>query len=192
MYNKIRDSIFWSSIRATPLIYFIYGLFNILIDLNLNNTFYILAYTINFVSNGIFKITFKKLYDILNTDYIFPFGQGSRPIGATNCGIFSVSTNPSAISFGMPSGHSQMAWFFSTYFILKIINNDLVSNDNKYIYLKNVRIGLLLFIAIIVSYSRVNIEGCHTWGQVITGSIIGCIFGSIIYLLEKNILLYCI
>ena len=70
--------------------------------------------------NMLLKVLSKGTYNAIDTDYIFPFGQGSRPVGATNCGTFAFVSNPDALSFGMPSGHSQLAWFFSTYFILKI------------------------------------------------------------------------
>lgn len=42
---------------------------------------------------------------------------GRRPDNAKNCKLFHTK------SYGMPSGHSQISALFSTYLILKIINN---------------------------------------------------------------------
>jgi membrane-associated phospholipid phosphatase len=184
MYNPERDTTFWSAIRATPFIYFIYGLFNIVINPSFETYYYILAYGGNFVMNGILKMLSREIYDILDTDFIFPFGQGSRPAGATNCSTFAFVSNPVALSFGMPSGHSQLAWFFSTYFSLKIWSS---LNGNIYNKIINPRIFLLIILASIVSYSRVKIEGCHTTGQVITGGIIGIISGFIVNYIEKYV-----
>jgi membrane-associated phospholipid phosphatase len=183
-YNPQRDTLFWSSIRATPFIYSVFGLFNLIINPSFETSYYILAYGGNFVMNGLLKTLSRGIYNALDTDYIFPFGQGSRPVGATNCGTFAFVSNPEALSFGMPSGHSQLAWFFSTYFILKIWQS---LSGNIYTKLINPRVIVLLIIAITVSYSRVKIEGCHTTGQVITGGIIGIISGFVVNYIEKYI-----
>ena len=186
MYNQIRDTTFWSSIRATPFIYFTFSLFNFIINPNFDNVFFLTAYAGNFILNGILKFITRSIYNLFNTDYIFPFGQGSRPYGATNCGTFAFVSNPKALSFGMPSGHSQLAWFFSTYWLLNIIekyNSNLNNNHNKKLkILSYVQITTLLILALLVSFSRVEIEGCHTTGQVITGAIIGIASG---YLTHK-------
>ena len=92
----------------------------------------------------------------------------------------------------MPSGHSQTAWTFATYFILKIIHNFYNTNYNAktttlfdYIWLL-VSCSLVLSTAIYISYSRVYIEGCHTIQQVIVGGFIGIAFGYLIYYFEKD------
>jgi membrane-associated phospholipid phosphatase len=191
MYNPIRDTMFWSIIRASPFIYFAYGLLNIIVEPTFSSLFFTLSYGGIFIMNMLLKVLSKGIYNALDTDYIFPFGQGSRPKGATNCGTFAFVSNPDALSFGMPSGHSQLAWFFSTYFILKIwddnFTEDTYSIYGMYNKLFNPRIIILLVIAILVSYSRVKIEGCHTTGQVITGGVIGIISGFIVNYIEKYI-----
>jgi membrane-associated phospholipid phosphatase len=185
-FNSIRETNFWSSIRSTPYMFFAYGLLNLIINPNYINILFVIAYSISFIINGILKYSTKQLYSYLDTDYIYPFGQGSRPTGATNCGTFLKVSNPNAISFGMPSGHSQLAWFFTTYYILHIINNKLqYINNNKYKYLSSL---LLVILAVIVSYSRVYIDKCHTIGQVIIGGIIGIILGFILYNINCYIL----
>ena len=42
-------------------------------------------------------------------------GSGARPRGARNCGVWADNKNVQPKSYGMPSGHSAAALFFSTY-----------------------------------------------------------------------------
>lgn len=180
MLQPIRDSLLWSSIRATPFIYFFYIAMNAFIYSNYNTIYFLLAYSTVFMSNGIFKNISKLIYNYFDVDYIFPFGQGSRPKGCTNSGTFLKLSNPVAITFGMPSGHSQLAWFFSIYLILSLLHNEFNSN-NKYIYIK---IIILIFLALLVSYSRIYIDNCHTLGQVIIGGFIGIIMAYLLFKLK--------
>ena len=61
-----------------------------------------------------------------------PFlGDGERPEGAENCGVFGVTEK--ATTYGMPSGHSQIAAFYSCYSIL-YLNDIPIDNDNIEIY----------------------------------------------------------
>jgi len=193
MYNTVRDNFLWSAIRASPFIYFIFGILNITINPSFDTYYYIIAYIFNFILNGLLKKSTQKIYNTLKTDYIYPFGKGSRPINATNCGTFSISNNPKSNSFGMPSGHSQLTWFFTTYFIFKILHNNNYINYNFIPINYNINIQILISISILiiisflVSYSRVNIEGCHTQEQVIIGTIIGIISGLVIFNIEQYI-----
>ena len=70
-------------------------------------------------------------------------------------------------SYGMPSGHSQIAWLFTTYSILNLQNH-------KY---KSMKILLLIILASMTSYSRVYWSNCHTIQQVLVGGLIGIFFG---------------
>ena len=104
-------------------------------------------------------------------------GSGNRPVGAKYCSLFLTCKGdgkPSAGSYGMPSGHSQNATFFSTYVILNLLNNPF-SNSIK-IY------GTILFISLAtgVMYSRVYLK-CHTVQQVIAGGLIGSILGAVYF-----------
>lgn len=189
MFNLARENIFWSSIRATPYAYFIYGLFNLLNNTSYTNIYYLSAYIFVFISNGIFKHTSKFIYNTLDTDYIFPIGQGSRPTNCTNSGTFLLVSNPESKSYGMPSGHSQLAWFFSTYIILDILldSKELTDDTIRNINIdtsKSIRILLLIILALTVGYSRVYIDGCHTLGQVSVGGIIGIVFAFLAYYLK--------
>ena len=82
--------------------------------------------------------------------------------------------------YGNPSGHSQFAWFFSTFWILYILNTNTFPNTVSNI----LSIICLILIAMIVSFSRVYIK-CHTKDQIITGGIIGCVIGVISFYVVK-------
>ena len=187
-----RQSYFWSLFRSTPATYFFYINMLFLHNPTFNNLLFIMAYCITFVSNGIFKTILKGIYDLFKTDTLPFIGKGTRPSGATNCGTFLLYPDIPAITFGMPSGHSQLAWFFSTYLILDLLNSKvnyftLIHEEwNK--YLKVFCISMLIIFAILVSYSRVAIEHCHTTGQVIVGGIIGMGMGCFLYGLKNYII----
>ena len=78
-------------------------------------------------------------------------------------------------SYGMPSGHSQIAVLFSTYIILRTYYNTTLPQTQKLtIYL------LMTFIGFYVMYSRVK-EYWHTIQQTIVGGTIGVILGYFTY-----------
>ena len=119
--TKERQSGFWSLIRSTPL-----SLLGALVLINIiypttDNLMFMLFYMLTFGSNMIFKVIAKGIYNILDTDYIPFIGQGTRPSGAHSCSSFISAPLMPATSFGMPSGHSQLAWFFAVYACLSII-----------------------------------------------------------------------
>ena len=187
--SPIRNAPVWAFIRSTPVtIPAMLTLIAILYPTVENYIF--LAFILgSHLLNVILKAGFLFIYYILNTDYIPFFGQGSRPLGAHSCSSFiSVPLIP-ATSFGMPSGHSQLAWFFTTYACLSIINCRFDYFQNLQLHW-NARLqllscsGLILF-AGLISYSRVYIEYCHTPGQVITGGLIGIVTGCIAFKIRK-------
>jgi membrane-associated phospholipid phosphatase len=182
--SKARQSTFWSLIRSTPIsLLGALTLINIIYPTEPNLIFLIL-YLVTFGSNAIFKYIAQLIYRWLGTDYIPFIGQGTRPSGAYGCSSFiSVPLIP-ATSFGMPSGHSQLAWFFAVYACLSIINLPLASykfsNISNFAWsnIKSKKVMsciALIALAAIISYSRVSIEGCHTTGQVVIGGMIGSI-----------------
>ena len=101
--------------------------------------------------------------------------NADRPEGA--------STKKCGDKYGNPSGHSQFVWFFSVFWILYILNSKFF--DNK--VANTLSCSSLILIAI-VSWSRVLIN-CHNFAQVLTGSIIGIILGTLAFYLTKNNLL---
>jgi membrane-associated phospholipid phosphatase len=142
-----------------------------------------------FGSNNILKFIGKSFLGSL----------GERPSGANSCGI--IFDGIKSISYGMPSGHSQIAWAVASYLIVKILIDDVMIDktdktdktniqniNNIYKIIKSLLFILILFIiASYISYSRVIIEGCHTWMQVIIGGCIGAIMGVSVFVIEKYI-----
>ena len=177
IYNKEtffkRDNLFWSTIRATPTITFIYAL----IDFLLNNNWYLLL----IISAD--KIINHSLKTLLQWKFgddkeICFLGYGRRPVNARNTGCFLKLDNAESTTYGMPSGHSQNAWLFTIYLITV-----LLKNNPQFIGL---RIGLIICYAATVSYSRV-IENCHTSQQVFLGGLIGIITGLLYFCHDINI-----
>ena len=80
------------------------------------------AYTCDIINHYI-----KKLYkNFYGDNEILPIlGLGRRPNGAKYCGIFINESNIDGIttSFGMPSGHSQMAVLTAIFWTMYILQN---------------------------------------------------------------------
>ena len=138
----------------------------------------------------------KPLYKLSGGNDIFLLGSGSRPAGAMSCQF--VIDGKKATSFGMPSGHSQIAWTIGTYLICQLFkrftnNLDKQKNidtsaslilDNIWIFVSAL---IILSAMIFISYSRVYIEGCHTIQQVIVGGGIGALIGFLAFYFEDDI-----
>ena len=77
---------------------------------------YFLVMLANFFAK---MLIFKPIYKLFGKPKLPYLGVGSRPAGAKSC-HFTLD-DKGALSFGMPSGHSQMAWAIATYIISKII-----------------------------------------------------------------------
>lgn len=128
------------------------------------------------LSNGLIKYIVKWQFGKK-----VPFlGNGERPEGAENCGVFT--NTGKATTYGMPSGHSQIAAFYSCYSIL-YLNDIPIDNDNmKYIFS-----GIFVVLALWIMYSRVYLK-CHTYQQVIIGGALGMIFAFIAYTIKTDVL----
>tara|TARA_B110001450_G_scaffold45573_1_gene42153 strand:- start:8322 stop:8930 length:609 start_codon:yes stop_codon:yes gene_type:complete len=108
------------------------------------------------------------------------FGKGIRPKGAKN-GCSFKPCNPTK-SYGMPSGHSQSASFFSTLGILFLLENNNKNNNFITIFGSFIFIITMLF----VMYSRVLIK-CHTIQQTIVGSLIGIVVAFLLFKYKNKI-----
>ena len=180
--------------RTSPLLFLILILFNCILYPSYESFYLFISYILACISNNIFKTISKIIYNLFNIKSIPILGSGSRPTNAHSCSL--ILDNSISQSYGMPSGHSQTAWTFATFFLLKIIQNwynkykNKYKNKNKntniidYIWLI-ISCSLILSSAIYISYSRVYIEGCHTLQQVIVGGLIGIVSGFIIYYFEN-------
>lgn len=181
--------------RTSPVLFLILIIVNCIINPSYNSFYLLISYIVVNLSNWTIKhAIFKPLYNIFNKKSISILYIGARPDKAMGCGF--VNDNVLSTSYGMPSGHSQIAWTVATYIIIKIIKNMLLDyhkKDNKQIIY--FRYGwlilsciLILCVVVYISYSRVYIEGCHTIQQVTLGGLLGIISGFIIYYLENDII----
>ena len=186
--------------RISPIIYIILGLINCIVNPTYNAFYIFIIILALFPINWVLKhLIVLPLYNVLGKTTIPIIGLGKRPQGATSCNIILELDNKIATSFGMPSGHSQMAWTLGTYLICRIINNWYNKEYNKekegknktestvlgYIWLI-LSVLIILTIIIYISYSRVYIDGCHTIQQVIIGGLLGVGSGVLIWYYEND------
>ena len=164
--------------RAYPLIIICSSFFSYFLTFQINFFMLGIALLINDSLNGILKTITKSLFG----EKIFGI-LGKRPIGAKNCGFFLNPKNTLSKSYGMPSGHSQNAVFFSTYVIMNILDSDITLHQ------KRIGISLFICLALGIMYSRVYLN-CHTIQQVIIGGLIGFLFAKIYYEKEEKIKKY--
>ena len=180
--------------RTSPALFLIILILNCIVKPSYQSFYLFVIYVLVVLSNWVIKhLMVKPLYKLFNTTKLPFLGLGTRPSGAKSCQF--ILDSKLATSFGMPSGHSQIAWTVATYIIAKIINNWKNANkDNKaitafgYIWLI-LSCLLVLSSALYISYSRVYIEGCHTIEQVIAGGLLGIICGFITYYFENDAIL---
>ena len=154
-------------IRFSPAIFMASAFMFVILNPCYNSIYFLVYLIIVQLSTKIFKHVAKKLYG--KRESIPILGRGMRPEGACGCGL--INDNKPSTTFGMPSGHSQIAWSVSTYLILK--------------YKSTPQTIFLLTLAGYISFSRVMI-GCHTIGQVITGGVIGILSGLGAWSLNMN------
>jgi membrane-associated phospholipid phosphatase len=172
-------------LQTSPLFFTIYVFLGGLIASNYYFILYAVFAFINGIINQILKYVVKYLYNKFNIISLPLIGQGIRPKGAVNCG--AIPSQKISKSFGMPSGHSQNAWFLFGFMLLYLINNyKKEKNDTTSQIWFGVKISVLFIIALSVSISRVYVN-CHTIQQIIIGSMIGLILGCLGYLLTKYI-----
>ncbi len=116
---------------------------------------------------------FRNIYKYYNTDYLPILGKGNRPDNAKSCSCLNI-INENKL-FGMPSGHTQIITFISTYIILNMIYKLNFKIKNIIIFI--LILIILILIVIYVMFTRVYITYCHTIRQVLIGGLIGLLFG---------------
>lgn len=210
---ETRTKTMWNILRATPSTYLFIVIVFFLLKPSKLSLYLLISYSIILVSSNIFKKISEIFYELTvgKNNPIWLLGLGERPDGATDCASFLKFDKKRPISFGMPSGHSMITWTVVTYLLLCLyeynqlgfVNKDsnIVESDNTkfnilgdftnnkvinkiYTYLIVV---ILIIFAIMVSYSRVPIENCHTIQQVIVGGLIGIIMGGLIYFIQRKV-----
>jgi membrane-associated phospholipid phosphatase len=170
-------NLFFKFVKSSELTLFYYYIISTLFFFNkkflfLASSIIINSYINYFLKHSISVPIFSKFNDIIPI-----FGQGSRPIGAVDCGYFDNCPGKVAKSFGFPSGHSQFAGLQVGFYIRDII---IKSKDKNLLKLKNeekFKIIFLFLLMFTMMYTRIYIEKCHTIEQTIFGSIIGLILG---------------
>ena len=191
--NSKRNLLLPTLSRISPLLCPILLFVNCIIYPSFNSFYIFIMYIIIMLLNYFEKVLiFKPIYELLGKTTLPILGRGLRPEGANSCS-FILDGKDSKV-FGMPSGHSQLAWTLATYIIFKIIynfKNKQDKMDKTFLILDYIWIIISCILIIItsfyISYSRVYIEGCHTIQQVIIGGILGIIGGFLIYYFENNI-----
>lgn len=198
--NSHRLDAFPTLARIAPLSLTIMMILYAMMLPSFNSFYLVILILLSNVFNSLLKnAVMKPIYKWSGGNNLFLLGIGSRPPGAINC-KFALDGIKST-SFGMPSGHSQIAWTIGTYLICQLINRfiDNVKQNSKqnnnttfaalilddiWIFIS---ISVILSIITYISYSRVYIEGCHTIQQVTVGGIIGVILGFIAFYFENDI-----
>lgn len=194
MLSDYRQNILPTMARTSPVVFAIMLLKLCIVQPSFNTFYVFIMYFIVMFSNFLLKyLLFKPLYNLFSTSKIRFLGLGYRPTGASSCQF--ILDKKLSTSFGMPSGHSQLAWAVSTYILCKLMRsmlNNEYDDKSELIKVRNYIWFCISFIFIIsfslyISYSRVYIEGCHTVQQVIVGALFGIGFGFIIYYFEDSI-----
>ena len=177
--------------RTSPVVFFYFTILYCILSPSYHSFYLFIIYNSVVGSNWIIKnLIMKPIYNLLGKKSLPILGIGARPPNAESCEF--VLDKVIATSFGMPSGHSQIAWTVATYIIFKIIKNWYnTEKDNKVVtafgYIRLILYCILvLTVAIYISYSRVYLEGCHTIQQFTVGGIIGIVSGFLIYYFEDD------
>lgn len=118
---------------------------------------------------------FKSIYAYLGVTDLPLIGRGPRPEGATNCSFIPDTSGKPASSFGMPSGHTCDGFLAATFWTLYIWQSTAWP-----LHYKTIATAGLYGLAALEGESRVRM-GCHTWGQVVMGSLFGLLFGYIAF-----------
>ena len=176
--HYFNSDLFFQFMKSSELAMVFIHLFISLIFGNFKSFFMAIMIVVSAQINYFFKHNLATPLFSFFKDYIPIFGQGSRPIGASDCGYFSNCPPKEAKSFGFPSGHSQFMGIHSGFLIKDIIINK--SKDGKFKNLQSkdkFSILFLLILVVLMMYSRVYMEKCHTLEQTIFGSLIGLFLG---------------
>jgi len=154
--------------------------FSYFFTLNIDFLIFFIGLFLNHKLNSFLKYNvFSQLFGKQDIPLI---GKGIRPKGAKNCCSFKPCNPIYPKSYGMPSGHSQSAGFFSTLGILSLLENNNKNNNFITIFGSFIFIITMLF----VMYSRVLIK-CHTIEQTIMGSLIGILVAFLLFKYKNKI-----
>jgi uncharacterized membrane protein YgaE (UPF0421/DUF939 family) len=107
-----------------------------------------------------------------------------RPVGAKGTGCFLNNPPGKSTTWGMPSGHSQLAWYTAGF----LIGYLFIWRPYQFTATHKVVATLVTIImALVVSFSRVWVDGAHTLAQVTVGGVIGFVLGLVTLLVTRVI-----
>jgi len=144
----------------------------------------LLCNIINFFFKNYF---FKPIYYSMQKSTLPFLGLGERPHDHPRLDMLE-NYYSEAVSFGMPSGHSQSVLFFATFWIMYILiefkdkksNNDIIYKCSSIIY--------LMIVSIVVMYNRYYYR-YHTIEQIMVGGVIRIGLGVLAFYLCRCVFL---
>jgi len=167
--------------KASPLLMFTTAVMGYFLTYEKTFLLLLLGFSGNTIINYLLKHAIMK--PLMGNRKYPVLGQGPRPKGAKACGLFEKSKITDIKSFGMPSGHAQMAGFFTAYSMSKL-GEDKVELPFYTI------VGTILGSSLIfIMYSRVY-SRCHTIQQTVAGALIGVILGNLFFNYKEYIGVY--
>jgi membrane-associated phospholipid phosphatase len=166
--------------RAFDIIIIFVLYFSYFLTLNIDFLIFFIGLFLNHKLNDFLK--HSVFLQIFGRKDIPLLGKGIRPQGAKHCCSFKPCNPIYPKSYGMPSGHSQGAGFFSMLVILFLLENR--NKNNSFITIFGCFISIITMLFIM--YSRVLIK-CHTIQQTIIGSLIGILFAFLLFKYKSTI-----
>jgi dolichyldiphosphatase len=152
-------------ISMTPILFGVSVLTLVLIRRDLTTIFYFIGFLLTEVSNIILKNVIKQPRPEINRHRGQQFSK-----------------------YGMPSDHSQIMFYFASFFILLIASSRYSISNNKLFQMayKCILIVGSFTLASLVAFSRVYLE-YHTVQQVLVGAMLGSFAGTVWFLLVRHI-----
>lgn len=150
---------------------------------------YFVIFTLFIATNNIyFLILFASLWSKQVPEKILkliaPENINKRPQNAFNCDMINQGGAASSQRSGFPSGHSTIASMIATYFVYVFM-----TAQNKHIKSASKRLLIFsVFFAIMMPIVR-YLNHCHTILQVISGVLVGVIWGTFFIIFEQNVLI---
>ena len=181
-----RYSPFWHSVRATPVLIPFAGVVMMLMSPSVMAGGFTIGAIVSSPLNALLKMLFKWLHYQINGTYTGTtfLGQGMRPSGAKGTGCFLENPLKKSTTWGMPSGHSQLAWYTVGF----LIGYLFIWRPYQFTIIHKIIATLVVIIAaLVVSFSRVWVDGAHTLAQVVVGGIIGFVLGLVTLLITRII-----
>ena len=149
--------------RLVPLIMLIGGLF-LLKDKEVLFNYFIWGYFFNFLLNLLLKAIFREPRPIHNADVLKAMSDYNILHHRT---VYFIPFQ----TYGMPSGHSQTAFFCTCFLTLALHNNKVTL--------------FFAFLTLVTMIQRVQ-GYFHTCWQVFVGSVVGALFGVLMYYMASQ------